>query len=281
MIKHLLKHEYPNLKGAEYRKALSFIDGKCNQYYFLDYMRCTNGNVDDAIEFYLLDDKLRSLFTQYLIRFEIQIKTDFVDSVQTSTHCSSFWNKRKYYLPDARNSRVRNKASKFHLMKKKIQFNISRLTFSTIGPSNYVAMYSSSFGTFQELFKLIDVRYKVDFINKYTSHLTIHGYKILSIYLEAIRRIRNRCAHGNHIITLKMVNDLNNLKQRMFALNASPKPEVYLTTMEAITIFLVKQLNCGLEFKNKIISVLNKHQDILIKYNGKHCLSANTNDKID
>lgn len=106
------------MKPSDYRKAVTFIEGKCSQYYFLDYLRTTNGNVDDAIEFYLLDDRLRSLLAQYLIRFEIQLKTDFVDGVQASTKCSSFWNKRKFYLPDARHPRARGRASKFYLMSK-------------------------------------------------------------------------------------------------------------------------------------------------------------------
>lgn len=280
MLKHLIKNEYKTLKPSEVKKATDFIQGKCSEYYFLDYLRCTNGNIDDAIEFYLLDDKLRSLFTQYLIRFEIQLKTDFVRFVQDSTHSSSFWKHKKYYLLDARNPRSNGKASKYYLMKKKIQNNISRLTFTTIGPSNYVAMYSSSFGTFQELFKLIDMRHKIDFINQYTSHLQIHGYKILNIYFESIRRIRNRCAHGNHLITMKMANDLYNLKPIMFARNASPNPNHHLTALEATIIFIIKQLNCGEEFKNRLISVLNKHQQLLSKYNGKHSLSGNTIIKI-
>ena len=148
MLKHLLKKEYPSLRKADYEKAVAFIDGKCSQYYFLDYMRTTGGNVDDAVEFYLLDDRLRSLLAQYLIRFEIQLKTDFVSYVQTSTRCSSFWEKRRFYLPDARHPRSRGRASKFFLMKKKILGNISHLRFATPGPSNYLAMYSSSFGTF-------------------------------------------------------------------------------------------------------------------------------------
>ena len=278
MIKHLLKHEYPNLKGSNYRKALEFIDGKCSQYYFLDYMRCTNGDVDDAIEFYLLDDKLRTLFTQYLIRFEIQIKTDFVDSVQASTRCSSFWNKRKYYLPDARHPRSRGRASKFYLMRKKIASNMSRLSFNTMGPANYAAMYSSSFGAAQELFKLIDTPYKTNFISKYTTCLTRHDYYALNSVLEAIRRIRNRCAHGNHVITLKMVNDLNNLRGLLNSntLNVS----CHLTVMEAVLLYLCKQLNCGKEFKQRILSVLIKHHSLLAKYNGRHSLSANVANKI-
>ena len=277
-MKHLLKHEYPNIKKADYIKAINFIEGKCSQYYFLDYMRCTNGNVDDAIEFYLLDDELRSLFTKYLIRFEIQIKTDFVEYVQAATHCSSFWKKRKFYIAGARNPRSKGRASKYHLLKKKIINSISRLTFVTIGPLNYVAMYSSSFGTAQELFKLIDTPFKGGFIIKYTSNLSRHDYYVLNGVLEAIRRIRNRCAHGNHIITIKMVNDLNNLR---LLLNSNLfNVSYHLTVLEAVIKYLCCQLNCGAEFKQQLISVLLGHISLLKRYNGKHSLSANTMNKI-
>lgn len=281
MIKHLLKHEYPKISKTDYQKAIDFIKGKCSQYYFLDYMRCTSGNVDDAIEFYLLDDKLRSLFTQYLIRFEIQIKTDFVDSVQASTHCSSFWSKKKYYLIEARTSVKTGRVSNYFRMKNRILENIKRMGFTSIGPLNHVAMYSSSFGTFQELFKLIDLPYKQIFIEKYTSHLESHDYKILNAYLESIRRIRNRCAHGNHIITLKMVNELNSLRKTIFSDNSSPKPNHHFTVMETTIFFITKQLNCGEEFKQRINSLLNKHLLLLAKYNGKHSLSGSTFEKIN
>ena len=279
MLKHLLKKEYPSLRKADYEKAVAFIDGKCSQYYFLDYMRTTGGNVDDAIEFYLLDDRLRSLLAQYLIRFEIQLKTDFVSSVQTSTRCSSFWEKRRFYLPDARHPRSRGRASKFFLMKKKILGNISHLRFATPGPSNYLAMYSSSFGTFQELFKLIDGPHKAGFIAKYTSCLSRNDYRSLNAYLEAIRRIRNRCAHGNHVITLKMVNDLNNLRQSISAARPLSVPN-HLTVMESVLLFVIAELNCGQEFKSKLLSMLKRHDAIITKYSGRHSLSASTAAKL-
>ena len=72
-MKHLIKHEYPNLKSLDYKKVLAYIDGKCSQYYFLDYMRCSNGNVDDAIKFYELDIDLRSILLKYIILFEIRL----------------------------------------------------------------------------------------------------------------------------------------------------------------------------------------------------------------
>lgn len=59
MKETLIKEEYPFLEESDIKKITSFISGKCSQYYFIDYLRCSNANVDDVIEFYLLDDKLR------------------------------------------------------------------------------------------------------------------------------------------------------------------------------------------------------------------------------
>ena len=281
MLKHIIKNEYKNLKSSEINKAIVFINGKCSEYYFLDYLRCTNGNIDDAIEFYLLDDKLRSLLMQYLVRLEIQLKTDFVRTVQESTHSSSFWTKKKYYIPEAKQPGKHGKVSNYTRVKRRIFSNMNRMSFETMGPSNYAAMYSSSFGTFQDLFKYIDLPYKQEFIDIYTSHLKIHNYKILNCYFESIRRIRNRCAHGNHIISLKMVNELNGLRRTLFSNNASPNSNYHYTVMEATILFIVKQLNCGKELKHKLTVLLNKYHLLLNKYNGKHSLSGMTVAKIN
>ena len=86
------------------------------------------------------------------------------------------------------------------------------MKFRTIGPLNYVAMYCLSFGGFKTLFRYIDVKYKESFIERYTSHLKTNVFSVLYAYLDCIRLLRNRCAHGNHIVTLKFKNDLNPYK---------------------------------------------------------------------
>lgn len=136
-MKHLLKLEYPNLKNSEYKKVLSFIDGKYSQYYFLDYMRCSNGNVDDAIRFSILDEKLRTLLFQNIICFETQLKSDFVICVNSRTHCSNFWKKKKFYMPDAVVPRSKGKNSKYFLIKRRLEEGVKRLQFDTIGPQHF------------------------------------------------------------------------------------------------------------------------------------------------
>lgn len=267
------------MKPADYRMAVNFIEGKCSQYYFLDYLRTTNGDVEDAIKFYVLDDRLRSLLSQYLIRFEIQLKTDFAETVQESTRCASFWKKRKFYIPEARTTSSKGKISKYRLMCKKIRANIAHLSFSSMGPANYVAMYATSFGTFQDLFKLIDSPHKAAFIQKYTTQLRANDYRTLNGYLEAVRRIRNRCAHGNHVVTLKMVNDLNNLRRTIIR-GAPVSVNGYVSVMEATLVFIIEHLNCGDEFKEKLMSIMTEYRDILVKYAGRHSLSAQSIEKV-
>ena len=266
-MKNILKHEYPNLKNADYKKALSFIDGKYSQYYFLDYMRCSNGNVDDAIKFAMFDDQLRAFLLKYLIRFEIQLKTDFVNSVYEKTRCTSFWEKKKYYLPDTRISHKKGKTSKYYLLKKKIKFDISKLHCNTIGPSHHVAMYACTFGTFQELFKCMDREYKNDFIKKYTQNFEGVGYKLLNTYFEVIRKIRNRCAHGAHLITKKIFREFKNLN---FGINEENKNSKI--AIEKTFNFIFDNLYCGIECKKELFKLIFKYNDLLVKYSKNHSI---------
>ena len=274
-MKHLLKHEYPNLKTSDYKKALAFIDGKCSQYYFLDYMRCSNGNVDDAIQFFAFDDKLRTLIFNFLIRFEVQLKADFVNIVEKKTRSSCFWTKKKYYHPDSLHSRVRGMSSKFYLLKKKILSNIKRTRFVSIGPLNNAAMYVSSYGTFQEVFKYIHPIYKEEFIEKYTSALSVKDYHTLNAFFEGIRIVRNRCAHGNHLITKKIDNDLSKLKCKINwkTLQIVKFP---LTMLEGIIIYLSQNIYCKKEFVSEIHSLIKKYNSLLQKYPKKSSLSNKT-----
>ena len=268
----ILKKEYPNLEDSEYKKALSFLKGKCSEYYFIDYMRCSNGNVDDAINFYLFDDGLRFLLIKYIIRFEIQAKADFVNIIEEITNCSSFWKRKEYYLPDTLHVRAGGRHSKFYLLKEKIESNLNRKHFSSLGSINHTALYVSSFGTFQELFKYIDQKYKFEFIENYTHNLNLNDYHTLNAFLEGIRIVRNRCAHGNHIISRKMSSELKKLKTtircQIFKDIKSP-----ITPLEGIILYLLEELESSKEFKSDIKCLIEKNSYLIEKYNKKLSLS--------
>lgn len=267
-MKHLLKLEYPNLKNSEYKKVLSFIDGKYSQYYFLDYMRCSNGNVDDAIRFSILDEKLRTLLFQNIICFETQLKSDFVICVNSRTHCSNFWKKKKFYMPDAVVPRSKGKNSKYFLTKRRLEEGVKRLQFDTIGPQHLVAMYTCSFGTFIQLFKIIGKDFKKEFISKYSKIKQINNYKILCTYFEAIRILRNRCAHGNHLVSTKVLHELNKFKHVIGEEKTGSAKKV----IEKTLIFMFNNSYCGKKFKNNLLHLLNKYSDLLLKYPNTHSI---------
>ena len=119
MKETLIKKEYPLISEEELLKIKKVVAPKCCDYFFVDFLRSTNGNVDDAISLFFLDEKLRSLFVQYLMRFEIQIKSDFATMVENSTLSDRFWVIKKFYIPEARNKR-NGKISFFEMTKENI-----------------------------------------------------------------------------------------------------------------------------------------------------------------
>lgn len=280
MSKSLIRKEYPLITTSELRKIKKYIANKCSEYYFLGFLRCSNGNVNDALGFFFLDEKLRALLAQYLMRFEIQVKSDFASMVEKATKSKQFWKVNKYYTPTARLRRP-GKKTIFCVTKNNVQGYIDRMKPLTVGPLNYVAMYSISFGCFKTLYTYIDTTYEQKFIDKYTSHLPIHTYDILLQYFECIRILRNRCAHGNHIITKKFAEQLrNNGGRHIIDAGATPLPGRYLSYFEAILLFLIKQLSCGREFKKELKKLIKSFSSLLVAYPSRHSLSTDTVAKI-
>lgn len=281
MAKSLIRKEYPLITCAEYKKIMNVISLKCSEYYFLGFLRCSNGNVDDAINFFFLDEKLRALLTQYLMRLEIQLKSDFASMVEKETRSSQFWKVKKYYSASAKTKMPGEKRTNFYKTKSKIQEEIDRISPVTIGPLNYVAMYSISFGSFAALFRQIDSTYKQTFVDKYTSHLSVHTPSLMFKYLNCIRVLRNRCAHGNHIITKKFVDALaKNGGISLTNTTNNPIPGRYVSFLESILIFMIKQLSCGKQFKFKLKTILNSYTSLLARYPSRHSLASDTVSKI-
>ena len=280
MVKSVIKQQYPNITSTQLRRIKSSISDKCSEYYFLGFMRSSSGNVDDALKFFSLDQELRSLILPYIIIMEIQLKKDFAIMIEHSTRSKQFWKVNKYYDASTRLRRP-GKRSKCYLTKKKIEKSISKLHPRTIGPLNHVAMYSISFGTFEMLFNQIDTRYEQDFINKYTSHLSVHSYNILTNYFESFRYLRNRCSHGSHIITKKVASDLRRYGGSVIVDPANnPLHGQYVSYFEMVLLFMIKQLNCGDEFKHKLRALLGQYANLLASYPTGHSLSTNTIGKI-
>lgn len=73
------------LTAGQKRAITRFVNKNCSYYFFLNFMRMTNGNVKDAIQLYRFDKSLRILTLKYILRFEVQIKKDFIHYVEIAT----------------------------------------------------------------------------------------------------------------------------------------------------------------------------------------------------
>ena len=53
-----------------------------------------------------------------------------------------------------------------------------------------------------------------------------------------------------------------------------------MNELEPVLVFVIAELNCGQEFKSKLLSMLKRHDAIITKYSGRHSLSASTAAKL-
>ena len=121
--------------------------------------------------------------------------------------------------------------------------------------------------------------YKRDFIKKYTKYLPKHDFELLHKYLLCMRSLRNRCAHGTHIVSISFVNQLSqySLLQKPENLN----PEMHSFSIFELTIcFLIKTLHCGKEFEKDLKNLLSKYKKVYSKYGGKQSINPTIINKI-
>lgn len=275
----LIDDEYPTIEKETRARYRDFVENRCSDYYFLGYLRCTNGNLGGAAKFYNLDDSLRTLLLKHIVRLEIQLKTDFFNCVENATGSDSIWSDSQYYLPSSCIPNQKSGKSKFDMVKENIDKALNKHPFSTPGPANMRAATFMSFGAFVDLYKNIDLQYKKAFISEYTDYLPFSNatvkdrYRILFKYLQAIRIVRNRCAHGNHVITRKLLYELTPQIDLIRQPNTPFSGQA--TVFEAVLLFILKKSNCSPEFQGDIKKILKKYQGVLAKYNSKHSLSNN------
>lgn len=267
----IIKSSYPNLSEEDIRFITNKVSNKCNYYYFLDFIKTTGGNVQDAYEMFKFDEQLRSILFKYLIRFEIQIKSDFVEYVSNETHSDHFWSDRSSY--------IFTRDEDFMALKEKIRESFKNLNISSKTENAYAAVYVMSFGTFITMFKKINPNYKRSFIKKYTRYLPVHSYDILYKYLLCLRALRNRCAHGTHIVSRSFLNQL-------YQHNAITKTDYIYKTMTGLSVFeltiryLMKTLTCGPEASKEIKRLLVKYENVYKKYGGKQTINPSIVQKL-
>ena len=268
----VLKKLFPSLDQNDINEIHSKIGDKCNDFYFAEFLKATKGNIGDAYRLFKFDEELRSLLLKYLLRFEIQIKSDFMGCLMKSTNDECFWEKEDNYI-------FRNHEEYEHLMQK-IRDAFANLNVPASHKDAYAVAYVISFGTFVSLFKYIKPDLKKDFVKKYTKKLfKKNDYQLLNKYLLCIRALRNRCAHGTHIVSNSFVNQLGQYSFLKREENVGPGFEHY-SVFELTLKYLIDMIYCTTEFKDKLLSLLDKRKGLYSKYGGKQSVNPTIIDKL-
>ena len=270
---------YPGLSDEAIEKCTAFINDKCSEYFFCEYLDSTNTNVDDAISLFLFDEKLKTILLRYCIRLESQLKKDFVEMAISSSGDDEFWKKAEFYLPSARLQKSDGKKSDFKKVRSSIYDWIRKSNLPVRpGSSTFRAVSSCSMGTFIDLVKHIDTPWKQDFMDKYLNGLPTQDFKTLNTYLVCVKKIRNRCAHGSYIVTKSFLELLN---EHEFLIDERHKPiDSNFNMLELLVNFIFKNTSTKKEMKNKINYQLNKFSEILNKYSTHLSLSNDSKNKM-
>lgn len=264
MAHKLIKDAFPLITDKDLSKIVDKISDKCSDYYFLDFLKTTNGNTNDAYKLFIFDERLRCLLLKYVLRFEIQIKNTFVECVSKATGDDSFWNKSQYY--------IFKKQEDFNKLKSKIEESFKNLNTPHNSANSYAATYVMSFGTFVSVFKNINPKYKRNFIKKYTKYLPRQDFDVLHKYLLCMRALRNRCAHGTHLVSNSFVNQLSQFRSLKDPGDIKAGME-HFSVFELTLYFLIHSLNCRKEFEIELKKLLEKNKELYSKYGGKQSIN--------
>ena len=268
-----LKKQFPSLTEESIQKIHSKIGDKCNDFYFAEFLKATKGNIDDAYRLFKFDEELRSLLLKYVLRFEIQIKSDFMTCLIKSTGDEHFWKNEDNYIFGSHDG--------FERLMQKIHDAFANLNVSPTHKDSYAVAYVISFGTFVSLFKYLKPDLKKSFIKKYTKKMyKKNDFQLLNKYLLCIRALRNRCAHGTHIVSNSFVNQLNQFSFIKNAENAGPGFEYY-SVLELTLKYLIDMIYCTTEFKDKLIALLSKRTSLYSKYGGKQSINPTIVEKLN
>lgn len=252
---------------------MKFIDNNCSYYYFLNFIKITTGDVEKAIELYNFDEELRIILIKYILRFEIQLKKDFIECVENSTNDFSFWNKDIYYKKAFTKHNKGNNSS-FDVLTSDISLRMTKMRYTSSGPNDNRALYPCSFGTFRKMYTGLQFVYHRDFTESYI-YPDRYSFNKMNSYLCCIQAIRNRCCHSNHIVSPKLnyyisKYTLDNLGYSCFKSNLSKTVNF---------IHLKLKNNDGM--KNDLLRVLSKYENIWIKYVGRHAIDKDLIESIN
>ena len=273
MITSILKKRFPLLTEEDIKKIHSKIGDKCNDFYFVDFLKATRGNIDDAYRLFKFDEELRSLLLKYILRFEIQIKSDFMTCLIKTTGDERFWENNENYIFGSHDE--------FNRLQQKIHEAFANLNVPSSHKDSYAVAYVISFGTFVSLFKYIKPELKKDFVKKYSKKLhKKNDFQLLNKYLLCIRALRNRCAHGTHIVSISFVNQLSQYSFIKKEENVGPGYEYY-SVFELTLKYLIDMIYCTTEFKDKLIELLQKRRTVYSKYGGRQSVNPTVVEKLN
>lgn len=253
-----------------------FINGRHNYYYFKNFLDITSGNLRDAIALYEFDRRLRIVLFNYILKFELILKHDFLTFAERAGASTTFWNNSSYFLRAATIVSKNHTYSKFDALVKKTTQDITHKVFSNSPIQNVNIFYATSFGTFLRYFELLEHRYKNDFILKHFNSKL--DYLNLKKYLNSIKLIRNRCAHSNHIVSPKL-----RLEQKRTKLtNFSNEFNIFYTEFSKCIQFIYRTLTIEDKqaFKRDLLIILDKYMKISNKYYKQHTIDYNLNAKL-
>jgi hypothetical protein len=94
-----------------------------------------------------------------------------------------------------------------------------------------------------------------------------------------MRSLRNRCAHGTHIVSQSFVNQLgqyNALSKEGFI----NKNMCSFSVFELTLYFMKKKLNCRNEFSKELKQLLKLNERIYSKYGGKQSINPTIINKL-
>ena len=272
MVDSILKKHFPSLTEEDIKRIHSKIGDKCNDFYFVEFLKATRGNIDDAYGLFKFDEELRSLLLKYILRFEIQIKSDFMSCLIKATDDERFWENEDNYIFGSHDE--------FEHLKQKIHEAFANLNVPSSHKDSYAVAYVISFGTFVSLFKYIKPELKKGFIKKYSKKLfKKKDFQLLNKYLLCIRALRNRCAHGTHIVSNSFVNQLAQYSFIKKEENVGPGYEYY-TVLELTLKYLIDMIYCTTEFKTVLIALLTKRRALYTKYGGRQSINPTIVEKL-
>lgn len=156
-----------SLSRGQKSAVTSFVNKNCN-YYFLNFIRMTNGNVKEAIQLYYFDRDIRMIILKQVSNFELQMKKKLLDSIYKIDN-QYIWYKKNYYTKHFTYSI--GKKSYFDKMKTDVCCRMNTMNYTDDHfLENEIMFYATSYGIFLRIYNNILNEYRYDFVNQIYFH---------------------------------------------------------------------------------------------------------------